>query len=324
MKLCFHLDNLSLRGTTTAVLDYAEFNELILNNESIIAFNEQLLLDDRDENFSKRHDIVRMFKEKYSTIVYSSKENLKKSLDSIGCDHIYFLKSGFVDENFLDGKINLMHNVFNFYSPHGDKYAYVSKWLSDIASGGKCGYVPHIVSLPKEPSVDIRKELGIDKDKLVIGRYGGFDQFDIGFVHNTVSFFANSDPNIVFLFLNTRKFIDHPNVKFLPSVISKQDKTNFILACDAMIHARSDGESFGLSICEFLFHNKPVISFGGGRDKNNLLLLNEYGLIYNNQYQLIENMFKLKLGHFTDDYAGIVSQFSPNNVMNLFNEVFLK
>jgi len=90
-----------------------------------------------------------------------------------------------------------------------------------------------------------------------------------------------------------------------------------------MIHARSDGESFGLSICEFLFHNKPTISFGGGRDKNNVELLNNYGLIYNNQYQLLENIFKLKHKKYNNCYGCIVKEYSPINVMEKFDRVFL-
>ena len=90
-----------------------------------------------------------------------------------------------------------------------------------------------------------------------------------------------------------------------------------------MIHARSDGESFGLSICEFLFHNKPVISCGLGRDQNNVDLLKDNGLVYYNKYQLLENIFKLKNKMLNKDYQKIVEPFSPENVMKKFNEVFL-
>ena len=156
-----------------------------------------------------------------------------------------------------------------------------------------------------------------------MGRYGGYDQFDIKFVHDTINFIVNFDPSFVFLFVNTRKFIEHPNVIFLDPIITKQEKTDFILACDAMIHARSDGESFGLSICEFLNCNKPVISFGQGRDKNNVELLSQYNLIYNNQYELLCNIFKLKYGLLRGDYSQITNSFSPENVMKKFQEVFL-
>jgi len=126
------------------------------------------------------------------------------------------------------------------------------------------------------------------------------------------------------VFVNTRKFVDHPNVIFLDPILDPQDKTNFILACDAMIHARSDGESFGLSVCEFLYHDKPVISCGLGRDKNIVELLQDYGMIYNNQYELLEQIFMLKHRMFDAHFSWpIIEEFSPENVMKKFNEVFL-
>lgn len=323
MKVAFHLDNLSLRGTTTAVLDYAKYNEELLNNESIICYDKVLLNDNRDQNFSKRFEIVDMFKSKYDVIEYENKLQLKEELDKRDCDYIYFLKSGFVDQNFVDGKKNLIHCVFNHYSPHGHKYAYVSEWLAKEASKGVCEYVPHIVSLPKVATKNLREELNISKEKIVVGRYGGLDQFDIPFAHQVIKFFVDSDPSFVFVFVNTRKFIDHPNVIFLDPIIDPQDKTNFISSCDAMIHARSDGESFGLSVCEFLYFNKPVISFGGGRDKHHVTLLESYGLVYNTPYEMIQNIFKLKFNIYKENYNEIVEKFSPENVMNKFKKVFL-
>ena len=323
MKIAFHLDNLSLRGTTTAVLDYAKYNEELLKNKSIICYDKSLLSDNRDQNFSKRFEISDMFKSKYDVIEYDNKNQLKKELDDKDCDHIYFLKSGFVDQNYLEGKKNLIHCVFNHYNPHGHKYAYVSKWLADEASKGSCDYVPHIVSLPAVSVKNLRNDLKISTDKIVVGRYGGLDQFDIPFAHEVIKFFVDHDPSFVFLFVNTRKFIDHPNVIFLDPIINPQDKTDFISACDAMIHARSDGESFGLSVCEFLYLNRPVISFGGGRDKHHVSLLKDYDLIYNTPYEMIENMFKLKHNMYNVHYENIVEQFSPNHVMTKFKEVFL-
>lgn len=323
MKVCFHLDNLSLRGTTTAILDYAHYNQTLLNNESIIAYDEVLLLDDRDQNFSKRFEISEYFKKEYDTIQYKNKQELKNILDEKDCEHIYFLKSGFVDNNYLEGKKNLIHCVFNFYQPHGHRYAYVSDWLAEKASNNTCSYVPHIVSLPISTEVNIRKKLNISEDKIVLGRYGGFEQFDINFVNDIIDFITKNDSTFVFLFVNTKKFIDHPNVIFLPPIIGKQEKTDFIMACDGMIHARSDGESFGLSICEFLYLNRPVISFGGGRDKNNVKILGEYDLIYNSPYELLDKFFKVKYNMYNLHYEYLVKSFSPESVMNKFKEVFL-
>jgi glycosyltransferase involved in cell wall biosynthesis len=106
--------------------------------------------------------------------------------------------------------------------------------------------------------------------------------------------------------------------------LTKQEKINFISGCDAMLHARSDGESFGLSICEFLSLNKPVISFGGGRDKNNVSLLNKFGMIYNNQYELLECIMKVKYRLYGNSISSIVDKFSAETVMEQFDKVFLQ
>lgn len=322
MKIAFYLNNLSFRGTTVATLDYAYYNEKILGNESIIIYPKRLLKENLDENFAKRHDIVELCKSKFKTIDYDNTDEIISKLDELNCDHVYMLKAGLRDDVWFEGKKNLVHAVFGCYDPHGT-YAYVSEWLSKTVSNSTIPFVPHIVELPKEKTINFRKIHNIPEEKIVIGRYGGYDQFDIPFVLQSISFIVNFDPNVIFVFINTRKFIDHPNVLFLDAIIEPQQKTNFILACDAMIHARSDGESFGLSVCEFLFHNKPVLSYGGGRDKNNIELLKDYNLIYNNQYELFELFFKLKNNLLNDNYSNIVKQFSPETVMNKFKQVFL-
>lgn len=321
-KIAFYFNNLSLRGTTVATLDYAKYNKQILGNESIIVYPKHLLLQDDDQNYSKRFEIINFFKSNYQTIEYNDKNELIKNLDNIGCNYIYSLKAGYQNEVWFEGKINLVHTVFNYFDPHG-KYAYISDWLSKEASGDSIPVVPHIVDLPKNKTESFRDKYNISKDKIVIGRHGGLDQFDINFVHETVSFLVNHDPSFIFVFVNTKKFIDHPSVLFIDPIIDLQDKSNFIIDCDAMIHARSDGESFGLSICEFLFHNKPVLSYGLGRDKNNVSLLKDTGLIYFNKYELLENLFKLKYNMLNNNYYKLVEQFSPENVMKKFKEVFL-
>lgn len=321
-KIAFYFNNLSLRGTTVATLDYAKYNKEILGNESIIIYPKELLLQDFDENYSKRFEIVKFFESNYTTICYDNKNELIKQLDDLNCEFVYSLKAGFQDNVWFEGKTNLVHAVFNYYDPHG-KYAYISDWLSKTASNSKIPSVPHIINLPKHETENFREKLSIPKDKIIIGRHGGLDQFDIDFVIETINFVVNYDSSFVFIFVNTKKFIDHPNVIFLEPIIDLQEKANFIISCDAMIHARSDGESFGLSICEFLFYNKPVISCGLGRDQNNVELLKDTCLVYYNKYQLLENIFKLKNKILNYDYKKIVEPFTPENVMKKFNEVFL-
>lgn len=326
MKIAFHIDNLAFRGTTTAVMDYAYYNKELLNNKSVIFLDQDIKNSTQDENFLRKKEVLEYYKDNFDVVEYSDRKDFEVKLQSNNCDYAYFLKAGFNDGLYSSTTKSLIHSVFNHCDPHGYKYAYVSRWLSEVAGGGKYDYIPHIVDLPKQPKTSFRQRLGIPDDMILVGRYGGFDQFDIDFVKQIVAFVAEQDPKFMFVFVNTRNFLNstHPRIKFIDSIINKQEKTDFISSCDAMIHARSDGESFGLSVCEFLFHNKPTISFGLGRDKNNLELLKKYGLIYNNQYELLENLFKLKYGKYNNCYDGIVKEYSPESVMCKFEKVFLE
>ena len=67
--------------------------------------------------------------------------------------------------------------------------------------------------------------------------------------------------------------MDHPNIIYLDPIFDLQEKSNFIATCDVMLHARGGGESFGLSIAEFFFHNKPVLAPNFGGDQNHLIMI---------------------------------------------------
>ena len=100
-----------------------------------------------------------------------------------------------------------------------------------------------------------------------------------------------------------------------------QRKADFINTCDAMIHARERGESFGLSIAEFLSLNKPVLAWNNGHDLNHLDMLKDSGLLYNDASHL--NYLLHNLPDFKEDWTKRVEQFKPVPVMNKFKEVFL-
>lgn len=321
MKIAFHANPLCHRGTTTATLDYAKYNEEILGNESIIFYENNPPKNFNDPGITPQDDtVVEFVKSNYKTIGYDKFSDIEFICKDNGIDYFYNLKAGFNDGKLVPGVKNLVHAVFNTFDPHGEKYAYVSSWLSKINKNYP--FVPHIVTLPKEQTKDWRDKLGISKDKIVVGRYGGLNQFDIQLFVNTIVQIAANDFNFEFIFVNTRKFCDLPNVHFLPAIIDPQDKTNFIKSCDAMVHARSDGESFGLAICEGLFHNKPVFCFNGGRDKHHINLLEGSGLLYNTPKQLYELLLNCKNSYSTN-YSELVDEFSPENVMEKFKSVFL-
>jgi hypothetical protein len=84
-----------------------------------------------------------------------------------------------------------------------------------------------------------------------------------------------------------------------------------------MIHARSDGETFGLSIAEFSIKNKPIITCNCG-DKEHIKLLGDKAVIYNSKEELL-HIFKniTEIINTRDDWNAY-KLFTPLYVMNLF------
>lgn len=321
MKILFHTNTLSNRGTTVAIMDYAKYNQSLLGNDSIIAYPTNFNDPGIPPDSLTRPEVVDAVSKEFNLFGYSSKQELEEYCIKNNIDYSYYIKGGFYDGQLTQSTKNLIHAVFQANQPHGDRYAYVSEWLSKQMSNGTIDYVPHIVDLPIESKSDFRAKHNIPKDKIIIGRIGGFHQFDIFWVAQTVADFAYTNPNYIFVFVNTFKFVDLPNVLFLDSIFDEQEKTDFIVSCDGMIHARSDGESFGIAISEGLFHNKPVLCYNGGRDKHHIDLLQNTELLYNSATELIDKLTNIK--SFTGNYNSIVNKFNPQNVMDKFNKVFL-
>jgi glycosyltransferase involved in cell wall biosynthesis len=324
MKIAFQTNTICHRGTTVAVLDYAKYNQQILGNESIIVYPENFNDPGVSLDSLTQQDVLEEVKRQFTVIGYNSLQELDQIIVDNNVDATYFIKGGFNDGLLTTKSKNLVHAVFQANQPHGDKYAYISEWLSSHMSGGEIDYVPHIVDLPKTAKTDYREKLDITKDKIVVGRIGGLHQFDIRWVLQTVANFAYNNPNYEFVFVNTAPFLNPslPNIKFIDPIIDEQEKTDFILSCDAMIHARSDGESFGLAICEGLFHDKPVFAYNGGRDQHHLQLLEGTGLLYNNPEDLWIKLLNIK-NNYPYSYSKLVEQFTPETVMKKFKQVFL-
>ena len=321
MKILFHCDQLNERGTEVAIYDYARYNQEILNNQSIVVVNT-----DNEVNSS----VLDKFNKSFNVILYSKiHNNINKICDNQNIDCVYYLKSG-INDGYLSNRKNLIHCVFRHYEPHGNKYAYISEWLCNHINrkyNVQTQWVPHIIKniSPTKVKKIIRNEYGLPEQALVIGRYGGKDSFDIPQIYSIILQYLNQNNNCYFVFLNTIKFVDHPRVKFYPAIINEEEKTNFVHMCDAMIHARSNGETFGLSICEFLRQNKPVLACDIGDDKNHIELLKNTQTLYRTPEDLLIKLNQLDAGVFNNyNYSSCVDEFSPSLVMQRFKSVFLE
>lgn len=309
-RVLFHTNTINYRGTTVAVTDYARYNQEILGNESIIAYNHAL---GYEKDMGSEQDVLDELEKEFRVIGYEN--DIQLAVDGNKIDFAYFIRAGHKEPlpKYCETGV---HAVFQYNDYHGDRYAYISEWLSNHMTEGQAPFVPHIVNLPA-PTGSYRKALGISEDKVVIGRIGGYYTFDIDWVKSIVSQFADT---YVFLFVGTEPFVDHPNVKFINEIHSPQKKANFMNTCDAMLHARTRGESFGLSICEFLSFNKPVLAWNGGLDLNHIEMLKGTDGLYNTPTDLREKLTYIK--DLKGNWSDLVVQFKPGPVMKKFKEVF--
>jgi hypothetical protein len=316
MKVAFHSNQLCIRGTSVAMFDYADFNETMLKNESIIIY---------DKNYKMNHPLgIKRFKERFQVFEYEKWNEVDSILEREKVDVLYMIKGGE-----FDGKVTkkckcVIHSVFQNFEPHGDVYAYIAEWEAKKMSGGKYPYVTHMFNLPP-PNKNIREQLKIPKNAVVFGRHGGFEEFDIPFVQKTVERIALNNKFIYFIFLNTKPFcMKLPNIIHLDPLYDLQEKSNFINSCDAMMHGRALGEIFSMSIGEFLTCGKPVISWVGGSDEGHHYMLKDRALWYRNEEELYQTLINFNpKEHNPDRYKELVASYTPENVMKDFKNIFL-
>ena len=232
-------------------------------------------------------------------------------------------KPGPYDGFLVPGLKNCVHAQFLCDEFHGDTYAYLSSWMSRVMTGRENSFVPFYV--PRFVSEeDLRRKLRIPKEAKVFGRHGGWDTFNIPFARKAVIEHARNFTGDHFVFLNTepiRGSEQFPNVHYLPATVDPVEKAKFLATCDAMLHARWHGETFGLAVGEFAVLGKPVITFSESRERAHLEMLGKQALLYRNAGELAEILkeFRPHKTHGTeyDKYA------DPQIVMEIFLARFL-
>lgn len=310
MNIAFHTNQLCLRGTSIAVFDYAHYNETILNNKSII-------IAKNPETWKYSHPkAIQKFKERFDVFFYNDISEIEQILDDNNIDIFYAQKAGRNDGIISSKRKTVIHSVFQEYEPHGNVYAYISKWLGDQY---KAPNVPYIVDLPNHKD-NMLNELNIPSGATVFGRYGGIETFDITWAKSAIINILNERSDIYFLFMNTENFYTHPNIIYLEAESDMYKKVKFINTCDAMIHARQRGESFGLAIAEFSMRNKPILTWNGGTDRAHLDILKNNCYLYNNENELY-NIFN-NFTYIEKDW-NMYKEFSPEEVMKKFKNVFI-
>lgn len=316
MKIGFHTNGLSLRGTEIALFDYAYHNQNYLGNESLVLYRKQSSLDQA---------VFKKFSKQFKLFAYESQKELDQLIEREKIDLTYFIKSGERDDAVCKSSPTLIHAVFPQKPKefHGDKYAFVSQWLSKEYSNNKIPFVPHMIELPNSEA-NLRTHLNISESSTVIGWYGGSDSFNIHFAKEAVMSAVEKRSDIYFLFMNLEPFAKHDQLIFLPGTADLTSKVNFINTCDGMLHARGIGESFGLACGEFSIKGKPVITYALSPQRSHIEILGDKAITYKSKKDLenILQSFDRKIQH-KRDWDAYSEFFNPKVVMSQFAKVFI-
>lgn len=323
MKIIFHDSSINLRGTSVALYDYA------IHAQRSLGVSPVILYDSTHPTTDQR--AIDKFKQHFPILSYSDPNDIDKIVSDNGVDAFFCIKRGRAHESdFNVGSRNVPtfvnansvctdRDVQAFHDHYSGVFAFSSRWLSGLLSH-RHPFVPHMIDIPL-PTGDLREGLGISQDGIVFGRTGGADTFDIPFAKHAVHEMLSSREDVWFLFQNTDQFIQHDRAIFLPPSVDMDYKAKFISTCDAMLHARSHGESFGLACGEFSALGKPVITYANSPEKSHIDILGPNGLYYTCQSDLIQI-----LEFFTPDATqdwNFYKDYTPQRVMSKFKQVYL-
>jgi hypothetical protein len=313
MKIGLHVNQLDHRGNSTVVYDYATALKNILGYEATIVSSKK----------KSTHPTDRFAD--FGVHFYDEMSEIAGIVEKEKIDVLYMARAGNNNEFTPTNCKTAIHAIFDMREPHGNVYAGVSEWLAKFFN--KELWVPHIIDVQKTNET-LHDRLGIPKNDFIVGRLGGYDQFDIPFVHATISKILEERNDFWAIFLNTKPFIDHPRVRFESFNPDPLYKNKFINTCDAMLHARSDGETFGLAVAEFSAMNKPIITYDAPYwwyMRAHLDMLGEKAIIYHDSDELMTYLRDISKDYVKDvEWDCYSVKFSPKNVIEKFNTIFIK
>jgi len=319
MKIAFFIRHFGERGTEVSEFDYAHYNETLLGNESIIiGFTPETYAR---HGLTCMPDVLDKFCKRFRVYLVNEFSEINPLLAREGVD-VYYTQTHGALERYPFGDVNsctyAVHCVFETGQPHGDVYFSISQQLNDRFRTS-VPVVPYPVKRGKTQDT-MRSELGIPEDATVFGRHGSLDTFDIQLAREAVIEHAKENPNVYFLFMNTYPVCDLPNVIHLPKTIDVEMKQKFINTCDAYLHARSDGETFGLAVAEFAISEKPVIASTKCTDDAHLRILSDKVYKYTTKDDLLNILRHFRKGEMDMSENGY-KRFSPEAVMSVFRQI---
>jgi hypothetical protein len=315
----FVVNCLSLRGTETVAWAFAHYNETMLGNRSMVFVKRRKgePVDDHNVN-DNTEEAAEWFISRFGEVHYHPDNEIDDAMREKDVDVCLVEMYGSNEEWVPKDIPSILHCVFRPLLK-----GTIPTGISNCVARGMISVLPNIVPHHHETTEDMREDLGIPKDAIVFARYGGYYQFNIEIAHIAVKNVSSRNPNVYFIFMNTHPFMEPTkNVIFLPGTRSLYQKKRFINTCDAYLHARADGETFGAAIAEFAMCDKNIITCRYQMDyfqNEHLCVLGKQCIMYDDQLQLehiLENYPMYKKDMTNNGYYA----YTPEKVMPLFEQ----
>jgi hypothetical protein len=314
MRVSFDGGALNERGVAVALYDYAFHARLHLGVQPVVL---------HDASSPVEADQVARFAAIFPTRAYRSAEERRGLIEDERIDLAYALKTTRLRYPLFPGRRTAIHEVFRFFDPHGDAYAYISPWLAKAAAAGRYPAVPHIVD-PPPPQGDLRAEYGVPREAVVVGRHGGPDQLNAPFIPAAIEAALAARPDLWVMLLNTARFSHHERIVHVPRAPDRGRVADFVASCDVGLNARRGGEAFGLAIAEFLAQDKPVLVWEGGRDRHHLALVDDPQFRFRTGGDLVRALTRFEPRPGAGRWRARVAHFAPEPAMQTFARVFLE
>ena len=111
----------------------------------------------------------------------------------------------------------------------------------------------------------------------------------------------------------------------MPGTDIQAIKHEFINCCDAMLHGRAQGETFGLACAEFAAAGKPILAWEHAPERHHL----EHFCHKKLRYTTAKELSKKILAFYPEEWnqaeiKKTVQEFDSRKVGNLFEQVFVK
>lgn len=301
MKVLYRLMQGGYRGTEVATYNLANAAEVFADIEPIICVTTKRPAPAL-EKFQQRFKVIQYDEDWIEGNNGPMRARLEQIVEEEEIDWHYVQLNGFVDDSAPRNCKNFYHYVFTGGNPNGNRYVAISQYLAKKYV--RQDYLNYIVSpVPiKAPPYMCRDSFGLPRDALVLGWTGGETSFSIPWVTAALPDLLASRKDLWLIFLGLQLPFKHERIIELPPTTDEHRKWAMISTCDAMLHSRRDGETFGMACGEFSRAGKRVITWDGFTseyDRAHIDLLGDKAALYKNSNDLKKIIMNLE---YTDSF----------------------